>query len=163
MQSRPCCPAPPSANHLLDTAEPLIKENTLIHDISPLQSTFVVRVQFGNLETFCAELAARGPNLEPVVRICQQVRRGQDDTRGPLPVEHVFGHVTYVRRTADVLQLTMLHLFLGQRWAYADAMPDRAEVQARIDQLYDRIRDVCQRLGYTLVDGSTYQEPGAQP
>ena len=125
--------------------------------------TPVVGVRFGNLKTFCDELAARGPNLEPVVRICQQVRRGQDDTHGPLPIEHVFGHVSYLRRTADVLQVTTLHLYLGQRWAYADATPDRAEVQARIDQLYDRMRDVCQTLGYTLVDGSTYQEPGVQP
>jgi hypothetical protein len=61
-----------------------------------------------------------------------------------------------------VLQVTTLHLYLGQRWAYSDATPDRAEVQARIDQLYDRVRGACQSLGYTLVDGSTYQEPGAQ-
>ena len=122
----------------------------------------VVGVQFGNLETFCDELAARGPNVEPVVRICQQLRQGQSDTLGPLPIQHVFGHVSYLRRTADVLQVTTLHLYLGQRWAYPDATPDRAEVQARIDQLYDRIRGACQSLGYTLVDGSTYQAPGAQ-
>ena len=122
----------------------------------------VVGVQFGNLETFCDELADRGPNVEPVVRICQQLRQGQSDTLGPLPIQHVFGHVSYLRRTADVLQVTTLHLYLGQRWAYPDATPDRAEVQARIDQLYDRIRGVCQNLGYILVDGSTYQVPGDQ-
>ena len=122
----------------------------------------VVGVQFGNLETFCDELAARGPNVEPVVRICQQLRQGQSDTLGPLPIQHVFGHVSYLRRTADVLQVTTLHLYLGQRWAYPDATPDRAEVQARIDQLYDRVRGACQSLGYTLVDGSTYQVPGDQ-
>jgi hypothetical protein len=101
-------------------------------------------------------------HIEPVVRICQQVRHAQSDTHGPLPIEHVFGHVSYLRRIADVLQVTILHLYLGQRWVYADATPDRAEVQARIDQLYDRIRGVCQTLGYSLVDGSTYQEPAAQ-
>jgi hypothetical protein len=122
----------------------------------------VVGVQFGNLETFCDELAARGPNVEPVVRICQQLRQAQSDTLGPLPIQDVFGHVSFLRRTADVLQVTTLHLYLGQRWAYPDATPDRAEVQARIDQLYDRIRGACQSLGYTLVDGSTYQVPGAQ-
>ena len=29
--------------------------------------------------------------IEPVVRICRQVRHGQSDTHGPLPIEHVFG------------------------------------------------------------------------
>ena len=124
--------------------------------------TPVVSVQFGNLETFCGELAARGPNVEPVVRICQRLRQGQSDTLGPLPIQHVFGHVSYLRRTADVLQVTTLHLYLGQQWPYPDATPDRAEVQARIDQLYDRIRSAYQSLGYTLVDGSTYQVPGDQ-
>ena len=123
----------------------------------------VVGVRFGNLETFCDELAARGPNVEPVVRICQQLRQGQSEDLGPLPLQDVFGHVSYLRHTAEVLQVTVLHLYLGQRWAYPDATPDRAEVQARIDQLYDRIRGVCQTLGYTLVDGSAYQEPGARP
>jgi hypothetical protein len=122
----------------------------------------IVSIQFGNLDTLCDELAARGPNIEPVVRICQQVRQGHSDTHGPLPIEHVFGHVSYLRRGADVLQVTALHLYLGQRWLYVHASPDRAEVQARIEELYDRVREVCQRLGYTLVDGSTYQQPGAQ-
>lgn len=123
----------------------------------------IVKTQFGNLDTFCDELAARGPNLEPVVRICQQVRPGHSDTHGPLPIEHVFGHVSYLRRTADVLQLVVLHLYLGQRWIYADNTPDRAEVRARIDELYERIRSVCQALELALVDGSTYQEPTPQP
>src|SRR5207245_2431251 len=85
----------------------------------------VVSVQFGNLDTFCEELAARGPNIEPVVRICQQLRQGQSDSHGPLPIEHVFGHVSYLRRTTDVLQVTVLHLYLGQRWAYPDRTTDR--------------------------------------
>ena len=123
----------------------------------------IVKTQFGNLETFCEELAARGLNIEPVVRICQQVRAGQSDTHGPLPIEHVFGHVSYLRRTADVLHLVVLHLYLGQRWIYPDNTPDRAEVRARIDELYERIRSVCLRLDLTLVDGSAYQEPTATP
>jgi hypothetical protein len=123
----------------------------------------IVSIRFGNLDTFCAELAARGPNIEPVVRICQQVRSGQSEDHGPLPLEHVFGHVSYLRRTEDVLQVTALHLYLGERWAYPDATPDRAEVKARIDELYDRMRQRCQALGYALVDGSAYQEPGTQP
>ncbi len=56
----------------------------------------VVSVQFGNLDTFCEELGARGPNIEPVVRICQQLHQGQSDSHGPLPIEHVFGHVRRV-------------------------------------------------------------------
>jgi len=62
-----------------------------------------------------------------------------------------------------VLQVTALHLYLGRRWAYADASPDRDEVKARIEGLYDRVRAVCGMLGYTRVDGSTYQESGPQP
>ena len=123
----------------------------------------IINTQFGNLETFCEELVARGPNVEPIVRICQQVRAGQSDTHGPLPIEHVFGHVSYLRRTADVLQLVVLHLYLGQRWIYADDTPDRAEVRARVDELYERMRSVCLRLDLTLVDGSAYQEPTATP
>jgi hypothetical protein len=123
----------------------------------------IVTIQFGNLDTFCDELAARGPNIEPVVRICQQVRRGESDSHGPLPIEHVFGHVSYLRRTADVLQVSVLHLYLGQRWAYADQTPDRAEVKVRLDEVYDRVRERCATLGYALVDGSTYLQPGAQP
>src|SRR6266516_2104789 len=80
--------------------------------------------------------------------------------RGRMPIEHVFGHVSYLRRTAEVLQVSVLHLDLGQRGAYADTTEDRAEVRARIDWLYDRIRDACQTHGYVLVDGSTYQEIG---
>lgn len=123
----------------------------------------IVRVQFGNLDTFCEELANRGPNLEPIVRICQQVRTGQSDTHGPLPIEHVFGHVSFLRQTDDLLQVIVLHLHVGQRWIYADATPDRAEVRTRIDELYDRIREVCQTHGLLLVDGSAYQEPASQP
>ena len=122
----------------------------------------VVRVQFGNVGAFCQELAARGPNVEPVVRICQQVKQGHSDNLGPLPIEHVFGHVSFLHRAADVLQVTVLHLYVGQRWAYTDDTPDRAQVRVRIDELYDRVRSTCESLGYTLVDGSTYQEPGAR-
>ena len=43
----------------------------------------IVSIRFGNLDTFCEELAARGPNIEPVVRICQQVRRGHSEDLGP--------------------------------------------------------------------------------
>ena len=42
----------------------------------------VLTTRFGNLDTFCEELAERGPNVEPIVRICQQVRSGQSDTHG---------------------------------------------------------------------------------
>ena len=126
------------------------------------RGTPVVRVQFGNLETFCDELTLRGPNVEPVVRICQQVRQSESDAREMVPIEDVFGHVSYLRRVADVLQVTVLHLHVGNRWIYPDSTPDRARVKARIDELYDRIRGICQALDYTLVDGSTYQEPGAR-
>jgi hypothetical protein len=67
-----------------------------------------------------------------------------------------------VRRNGDVLQVTALHLYVGQRWAYPDGTSDQAEVKARVDQLYERIRGLCQTLGYVLVDGSVYQEPGQQ-
>jgi hypothetical protein len=80
-----------------------------------------------------------------------------------LPIEHVFGHVSYLRCAADVLHVTVLHLYLGDRWMYADDTPDRAEVRRRIDQLYERIRSVCQRLDLELVDGSAYHEPTVQP
>jgi hypothetical protein len=80
----------------------------------------VLTTRFGNLDTFCEELAERRPNVEPIVPICQQVRSGQSDTHGPVPIEYVFGHVTYLRRTADLLHLTVLHLYLGQRWTPAD-------------------------------------------
>ena len=126
---------------------------------SHLSAALIVGVQFGNLETFCEELAARGPNVEPVVRICQQVRRGHSEDHGPLPLEHVFGHVSYLRRSGDVLQILALHLYVGQRWMAAEATPDGAELQARINAVYDRVREHCQRLGYVLVDGSTYQDP----
>ena len=107
----------------------------------------IVTIQFGNLDTFCDELAARGPNIEPVVRICQQVRRGESDSHGPLPIEHVFGHVSYLRRTADVLQVIVLHLYLGQRWAYTDQTPDRAEVKVRLPlPLDERTRRWAQEL-----------------
>jgi hypothetical protein len=122
----------------------------------------IVSIRFGNLDTFCEELAARGPNIEPVVRICQQVRPAHGQDGRSLPIEHVFGHASYLRRTADVLQIVALHLYLGQRWAYAEPTPDRAEVTARVDRLYDRLRECCQMLGYALVDGSAYQEPGTQ-
>ena len=122
----------------------------------------IVRIQFGNLGAFCEELAARGPNVEPVVRICQQVKQAHSASLGPLPIEHVFGHVSFLHRAADVLQLTVLHLYLGQRWANADDTHERAEVRSRIDELYDRVRSTCESLGYTLVDGSAYQEPGAR-
>jgi len=62
-----------------------------------------------------------------------------------------------------VLQVTLLHLYVGQRWAYPDDTPDRAEVKGRMDELYERIRSVCHTLGYALVDGRTYQEPGTRP
>ena len=119
----------------------------------------VVSVQFGNVDTFCDERVNRGPNVEPIVRICQQVRSGQSDTHGPLPIEHVFGQVSFLRQTGELLQVIALHLYLGQRWSYPDDTPDRAEVRARVDQLHERIRDVCHWHDLELVDGSVYQEP----
>jgi hypothetical protein len=83
----------------------------------------IVKVRFGNLDTFCQELAERGPNVEPVVRICQQVRTGEHTDHGPLPIEHVVGQVSYLRRAADVLQVTVLHLYVRQRWAYSGPHP----------------------------------------
>lgn len=100
----------------------------------------VVSVQFGNVDTFCDELVNRGPNVEPIVRICQQV-------------------VSFLRQTGELLQVIALHLYLGQRWSYPDDPPDRAEVRARVDQLCERIRDVCHWHDLELVDGSGYQEP----
>jgi hypothetical protein len=58
-----------------------------------------------------------------------------------------------------VLQIVTLHLYLGQRWIYADQTPDRTEVRARVDELYERIRTASETLGLTLVDGCTCQEP----
>ena len=49
--------------------------------------------------------------------------------------------MSYLRRTEDVLQVVVLHLDLGQRWSYADSTEDRAEVRARLDGLYNRIRN----------------------
>ena len=99
-------------------------------------------------------------------RSCASVSRSAAATArtsGHCRSRHVFGHVSYLRRTEDVLQVTALHLYLGERWAYPDATPDRADVRARTDQLYERMRERCQALGYMLVDGSAYQEPGIQP
>jgi hypothetical protein len=127
-----------------------------------LTAPLMVSVQFGSLDTFCDELGTRGPNVEPVVRICQQVRLAHSDTQAVLPIEHVFGHVSYLRRNGDVLQVTALHLYVGQRWAYPDGTSDQAEVKARVDQLYERIRGLCQTRGYVLVDGSLYLESGRQ-
>ena len=50
----------------------------------------VLTTRFGNLDTFCEELAERGPNVEPIVRICQQVRSSPTETHGPVPIEDVF-------------------------------------------------------------------------
>jgi hypothetical protein len=88
--------------------------------MSNSSTTPLVKVPFGNLETFCEELAERGPNVEAIVGICQQIRRGEHTDHGPLPIEHVYGHVSYLRRVADVLQVTVLHLYVGQRWAFPD-------------------------------------------
>lgn len=126
-------------------------------------TTPIVTTRFGNLDSFFDELTARGPNIEPIVRICQRLRTGHSNEHGLLPIEHVFGHVSYLRRMADVLHVTVLHLYLGQRWIYADETPYRAEVRARVDELYERVRSVCQRLDLTLVDSSAYQEPAARP
>ena len=83
----------------------------------------VVTVEFGNLDTFCEELAERGPNIEPVVRICQHVRHGQSDTHGPLPIEHVFGHVSYLRRTEDQLGLPTIDPVRTGVGAIVDRLP----------------------------------------
>ena len=125
-------------------------------------SSPIVTIDFGNLDTFCEELAARGPNIKPVVRMCQQIRQGQSDALGPLPIEDVFAHVSYLRRCSDVLQVVALHLYLGQRWRYADETPDRTEVKRRVDQVYERVRATCETLGLALADGSTYQPRSAQ-
>jgi hypothetical protein len=90
-----------------------------------LTAPLMVSVQFGSLDTFCDELGARGPNVEPVVRICQQIRLAHSDTQAVLPIEHVFGHVSYLRRNGDVLQVTALHLYVGQRWATLMALLTR--------------------------------------
>jgi hypothetical protein len=112
--------------------------------------TAQVSVRFNQPSEFVAELQARGPNLEPLVRLTLVGRRGQLRDGTPLPVQELSVHASYLRRTAEVVQLVTLETFVGDWWG----IPDQdARTQERADQVLDLVRAAAEAAGLEVAAG----------
>jgi hypothetical protein len=96
-----------------------------------------VSVRFNQPSEFVAELQARGPNLEPLVRLTLVGRRGQLRDGTPLPVQELSVHASYLRRTGKVVQLVTLETFVGEWWGITE---QNARTQERVDQVLELVR-----------------------
>ena len=110
----------------------------------------LVVVRFDQPHEFVAELRARGPTVEPLVRLTLVglTRRGYRGS--PLPGQDLWVHAGYLRRTGDLVQLVTLERFVG---AWRDAAELDARTEQRANQVLQFIRASAAALGVELVAG----------
>ena len=109
-----------------------------------------VSVRFNQPREFVAELQARGPTLEPLVRLTLVGRRGQFRDGTPLPVQELSVHAGYLRRTGEVVQLVTLDHFVGDWWG----IPEQdARTQERADQVLELVRAAAEAAGLEVAPG----------
>jgi hypothetical protein len=112
--------------------------------------TAQVNVRFNQPAEFVAELQARGPNLEPLVRLTLVGRRGQLRDGTPLPIQELLVQASYLRRTGEILQLVTLETFVGEWWG----IPEQdAQTKERADQVMELVRDAVVATGLEVATG----------
>jgi uncharacterized protein YndB with AHSA1/START domain len=107
-------------------------------------------VRFSSPSEFAAELRARGPNVEPVVRLTYRWAAGA----GGLPVRHLSVVAGYVRRLAGgtvVVQELVHHA--GDVWpGIATAGSERA--RARAEEAHEVVARTARELGLEVSAGT---------
>ena len=117
-----------------------------------------VRLAFSTTAEFVAELRARGPNVEPLVRATLWWVR---DPAGA-PLHELYVVATYLRRIApDVVALTELRHHAGTVWIESEGAPaPPAEQLAR--RLLATVEDAARELGAAVGRGAYLLTTGAE-
>lgn len=126
-------------------------------------------ITFQQTTAFLDELRARGPNVEPVVRVAKsmtqdRLRLGEGEPVAA-PSWSVFVEATYlryVRYKPEVLALVKLREFVGQEWHTIDGVvkdEHYRELQVRLNGVLDAIAEACRDRNLEIADGSSYQLP----
>jgi hypothetical protein len=116
-----------------------------------------LRLAFSSPDEFLAELARRGPNLEPVLRVTFRWTRDADGA----PVRDLCLVAGFLRRVADgVVGVTTLRHHLGEVWEDATDSQSRS-VRERATGLRARIERAAADLGLEVAPGA-YAGDGQQ-
>ena len=110
----------------------------------------LVVVRFDQPHEFVAELRARGPTVEPLVRLSLVglTRRGYRGS--PLPGQDLWLYAGYLRRTGGLVQLVTLERFVG---AWFDAAELDVPTEQRANQVLQFIRASATAIGLEVVAG----------
>jgi hypothetical protein len=73
-------------------------------------------VRFSRPVEFVAELRARGPTPEPLVRLTVRTRRGRYRNGTPLPFQELLMHASYLRQIGGIMYLVTLEYGVGTWW-----------------------------------------------
>lgn len=115
-----------------------------------------VVVRFSDAGEFLAELVARPPDVEAVVRLTRRFVPARSAEYGPLPYSHVQVVAGYLHRGLgrpdDPLRLVELTSYCGDRWP---GMADRIneEVDTRAERLMAVVQGRAVALGYAVAAG----------
>jgi hypothetical protein len=115
----------------------------------------VLKVAFSEPGEFLAELRARPPDVEPVVRIT-----GLWQSTAHYPLSHLFVLASYVRAEGGVPRLVELRRLMGQVFA-ADRTGhgDPSGAIERAETLRDELRAEVGRLGLEVAGGEYTEAP----
>ena len=120
------------------------------------QACVPIRVEFSDPTEFLDDLRARGPNLEPLVRVT--FRKSSDP--GGAPITHLTLLASYLRHIdsgepSSVVEVVELARFVGSVWAAGIDDPESAQARRQADQLRAALTTAIEELGYR-VGGGTY-------
>src|SRR5947209_8536241 len=107
-------------------------------------ATLLVSVRFSRPREFVTELQARGPTLEPLVRLSLVGRTRRSRHGTPLSAQDLSVHASYLRQTGEVVQLVTLACAVGAWWG----IPGQdAQTQQRLDQVLELVRAAAESAG----------------
>ena len=116
-----------------------------------------VGVCFNQPREFVAELQARGPNLEPLVRLTLVGRSRR--LRGQLlSGQELWAHASYLRRTGNVVHLVTLECDVG---AWHGVPELDAQTEQRADEVRELVRAAAGAAGLEVASGR-YATPGGR-
>lgn len=105
-------------------------------------------VRFTDPNEFCQEVTARGPNLEPIVRVTHFLENDPDIAA----VKRYFVIATYLRGLPDGRTVIVtLRKYIGQRLEHARVPPD--QVIARAERIIAEVRATCDTMPLGVAAG----------
>jgi hypothetical protein len=110
-------------------------------------------VRFNDAEEFCQELARRGPDIEPVVRLTRRFLPARSDKYGQLPYSHVQVVATYLRRGGGAGPVIVeLATYCGQRWP---GLPGEVndDTDGAAERVMARVKLEAEAHGYEVAAG----------